>query len=562
VYSLPTSPNGTVIPRGSGITGRILIQIVDSNGVARDVTQQILSMGMTEGEPNAIIMLQRPLWAAFTQGSRDASTASPTPNPALNGDPAYSNTLTDILNKTHVGADGEIKVDIPNGFPTQNAALGYLTNIVDDTASGSQPVRPDVGATLNIADWGTSAWNTNRDWNAMVPINVYNIREGYINSSLAANAVYERGITHVVDINMRNLARWLDGVYDVNLLQGTNAVSTNVASPDGYTLYVSDRRGDKVKTDASSGTSVTTTNGMVDNEDIYGPNGVLDPGEDVQATGALVKDITELPDPATLPGSYGTDINKRAITTAAWTNLIGGNGADKNNAKYFRNSVRIFNGENLQVTGAAGKLSATKGITVSSENMIYIWGNYNTTGINAAPPDGTSSLNDNTTTYYYLGNQVPSSIVADAIFPISKTFFDAETALYPDVLGNRPADNAPTVAQETAVRAAIIAGNNLSALSGSPDAGNSASGESRLCGGMHNFPRFLENWTARWNFVGSMIPLYHSTQALGQYNADDGIYGAPTRNWAFDVTFTNPLKLPPGTPLFQHIEATGFRQVL
>jgi hypothetical protein len=567
VYGLPKSPNGTVIPRGAAITGHILIQIVDSNGVARDVTQQILSMGMTEGEPNAIIMLQRPLWAAFTQGSRDASTASPTPNPALNGDPGYSNTLTDILNKTHVGADGEIKTDATH--PVQNSTLGYLTAIVDDTASGVNPVRSDVSMNLNIADWGTSAWNTNGEWNAVVPINVYNIREGRINASLNAATVYERGITSVVDINMRNLARWLDGVYDVNLLQNTGAVSTNIASPDGYTLYVSDRRGDKVKALVDNGVPVNATNGMVDNEDIYGPNNVLDPGEDVQNTGTLVKDITELPDPAALAGSYGTDINKRAITAAAWTNLIGGSGSDKNNSKYFRNSVRLFNGENLQVSGATGKLSTTKGITISTENMVYIWGNYNTTGINNAPPDGTSSLNDNTTTYYYLGNQVPTSIVCDAFFPLSKTFFDSETSLYPDVLGSRPADNSPTVAQETAVRAAIIAGNNLSALSGAnpallagPDAGNSASGESRLCGGMHNFPRFLESWSARWNFVGSLIPLYHSTQAVGQYNADDGIYSPPIRNWAFDVTFTNPLRLPPGTPLFQHIEPTGFKQVL
>jgi hypothetical protein len=560
VYSLAKSSNGTVIPKGSGIGGHILIQIVDANGVVRDVTTEILSMGMTEGEPNAIIMLQRPLWAAFTQGSRDASTASPTPNPALNGDPGYSNTLTDILNKTHLGADGEIKTD--STHPAQNSTLGYLTAIVDDTALGVNPVRSDVSMTMNIADWGTGAWNINGEWNAVVPINVYNVREGYINSSLNSSTVYERGITSVVDINMRNLARWLDGVYDLNLLQGTGALSANVASPDGYTLYVSDRRGDKVKTLVDNGVTVNATNGMVDNEDIYGPNGALDPGEDVQNTGSLVKDITELPDPAALAGAYGTNINKRALTVAAWTNLVGGNGADKNNSKYFRNSVRLFNGENLQVTGATGKLSTTKGITVSTENMIYIWGNYNTTGINSAPPDGTSSLNDNTTTYYYLGNQVPTSIAADAFFPLSKTFFDSETSLYPDALGSRPADNSPTVAQETAVRAAIIAGNNLSALSGSPDAGNNASGESRLCGGMHNFPRFLENWTARWNFVGSLIPLYHSTQAVGQYNADDGIYGAPIRNWAFDVTFTNPLRLPPGTPLFQHIEPTGFRQVL
>jgi hypothetical protein len=115
---------------------------------------------------------------------------------------------------------------------------------------------------------------------------------------------------------------------------------------------------------------------MADNEDVYGPNGVLDPGEDVQQTGVLVKDTSELPDPAALSGSYGTDRIKRAVAVAAWTN--------PNN--YFRRSVRLFNGENLQVTGAAGKLSPTLGITVSTENPIYIWGNYNTTGINAAQP--------------------------------------------------------------------------------------------------------------------------------------------------------------------------------
>jgi hypothetical protein len=112
------------------------------------------------------------------------------------------------------------------------------------------------------------------------------------------------------------------------------------------------------------------------------------------------------------------------------------------------------------------------------------------------------------------------------------------------------------------VRAGIIAGNNLGALAGTPDAGNSSNNESRLNGGMHNFPRFLENWGGRFNFVGALIPLYRSTQAVGQYNNNADVYDAPTRNWAFDSTFREPLRLPPGTPLFQHVEPTGFRQVL
>src|SRR4030095_2811346 len=178
-----------------------------------------------------------------------------------------------------------------------------------------------------LTDWGTANWSTNRDWNAVVPINVYNIREGRINTALAGGNVYERGITNVIELNMRNLARWVDGVFDNNLLQGTGALSVNMASSDGYTVYVSDRRGDDVKSMTVNGMTFNATNGMVDNEDIYGPNGTLDPGEDVQLTGALVKDTNELPDPAVLtavaPG-YGADINRRAITVNDWTNLDGG----------------------------------------------------------------------------------------------------------------------------------------------------------------------------------------------------------------------------------------------
>src|SRR5205807_3055264 len=129
---------------------------------------------------------------------------------------------------------------------------------------------------------------------------------------------YERSIMNVVQLNMRNVARWFDGIYDNKLLQGTNALSTNTAKPDSYTIYVSDRRGDNVRTFVASGSTVTATNGMADNEDIYGPNGTLDPGEDVQETGALVKDTAELPDPVALSGTYGTDRTKRAIAVAAW----------------------------------------------------------------------------------------------------------------------------------------------------------------------------------------------------------------------------------------------------
>ena len=148
---------------------------------------------------------------------------------------------------------------------------------------------------------------------------------------------------------------------------------------------------------------------------------------------------------------------------------------------------------------------------------------------------------------------------------MSKTWFDASSAVNPDTSTRRLADfNLPNVGAETSVRAAIIAGNNLSAMAGTPDQGNGI--ESRLNGGMINFPRFVEDWYTvqrRWNYVGSFIPLYHSTQAVGPWSYVDPyiIYQPPIRDWAFDVTFQNPDKLPPSTPLFQHIEPTGFKQI-
>jgi hypothetical protein len=541
--------NGTAtrIPGGAGLSGRILIQIVDGAGNTIDVTQQILSMGVTVGEPNAIVTLQRPLWTAFTQGSRDAGAAA---NAAPDGT-TYSNCLTDIVGKTNIAADGQIQT-APG--PVQSG-LGYLTALVDD-AAGVQGVRADDAPVLNIADWGTANWSNNKEWNAIVPINIYNVREGCINS-VNCSAVYERGITNVVELNMRNLARWLDGVYDTTLLAASPAVSTNIANPAGFTVYVSDRRGDKVRPTLDfNGVVVNSSNGMVDNEDIYGPNGALDPGEDVQNSGALAKDTTELPDAAVLVGVYGADLTKQALTVAAWSN--------PNN--YFRHALRLFNGEDLQLSGGANKLSATQGLTISTENLLYIWGNYNTTGINLAPPLGTASLNDPTAAFNYLGDQVPASLISDAFFPLSKTWADSYGAMYPGNLGSRNADlNLPAVSPasaETAVRAGIISGNNLGALAGAPDAGNGAAGESRLNGGMHNFPRFLERWSFRWNFAGSLIPLYHSTQALGPYNANSTIYGAPIRNWAFDTTFLDPNKLPPATPQFQYVQPTAFRQLL
>ncbi|HEX8265071.1 MAG TPA: hypothetical protein VF596_06565 [Pyrinomonadaceae bacterium] len=531
-----TTGSSPYVPPGSGIKGRILIEIVKPDGTTLDVTQTILSMGVTVGEPNGIVYLQRPLWAAYVQGSRDRD--------------GNGFNLVNLINNYQTIADGEIKQPL-----TFAANRGYVTMSVSAADEDSGTIAREAVPPA--------------DYNRIVPINFYNVREGWVRSTLSKNDIYERGLMSVVEINMRNLARWLDGVYDNNLLAGTNAVSANINGAEGYVVYVSDRRGDKAKTEyLSDGTVFTSTNGIVDNEDIYGPNGVLDAGEDVidfgwnvggtSKKGTLQKDTTELPDSGTLgitPAATATAAERTSRADFVFGTQV----------SYFRRSVRLFNGETLSTTGAANKLSATKGITISSENPVYIWGNYNATGITGIPASG-STLNDGG----FTGAQVPASIVCDAFFPISKTWFDASSALYPEgmqgsTLYRKADENAATVSESTTVRTGIIAGTTISAVSGSP--GRNANDE-RINGGIHNYPRFLELWSiggvdSPWNYTGSLIPLFHSTQAISQYeDSGSNIYVPPRRNWSFDETFLSPQKLPPGTPFFQYVQATGFRQKL
>jgi hypothetical protein len=279
----------------------------------------------------------------------------------------------------------------------------------------------------------------------------------------------------------------------------------------------------------------------------------------VSKKGTLQRDLTELPTTGKV-FSLSSYPDRLARAMAVMQHPV----------SYFRRSVRLFDGEDLLISTAPKKLSKTKGITIASENMVYIWGNYNTTGISGIPPGG-STLNNGG----YTGDQVPASIACDAFFPLSKTWFDGLSAMRPEGSSDprnsvgtpyRMADAGITsLTDETAVRAGIIAGTTISSLTAKP--GRDSEGL-RCNGGIVNYPRFLELWnlngiTKTWSYTGSFIPLYRSTQALSQWENDTSvIYMPPNRNWSFDTTFLTPNKLPPGTPFFQYVQATAFRQKL
>ncbi len=81
-------------------------------------------------------------------------------------------------------------------------------------------------------------------------------------------------------------------------------------------------------------------------------------------------------------------------------------------------------------------------------------------------------------------------------------------------------------------------------------------------GGLHNFLRFLENWSGdTLYYKGSLVSLFYSTYATGTFKCCNYmVYEPPTRNYKFDPLFTSPENLPPGTPMFRDIDNLSYRQ--
>src|SRR5208282_904230 len=81
-------------------------------------------------------------------------------------------------------------------------------------------------------------------------------------------------------------------------------------------------------------------------------------------------------------------------------------------------------------------------------------------------------------------------------------------------------------------------------------------------GGVHNFLRYLENWNGALNYTGSIVSLYYSTYNTGVYKCCNVVYNPPTRAYSFDLDFSTPAGLPPGTPMFRDVNSLGFREML
>jgi Tfp pilus assembly protein PilX len=519
-----TPLNGNRFYTGSQIW--IKIELVGINNMdntvqTQDVTEDILSLGLTEQAPiitvsestkfsisgygnkdsRSVIKLQRWLMPGVPVTATDTNFMS---SFSWNGTD-YNLVLTDeCTDSSYTNCTG-----IDNGTTSYFSGDSHKYNAVVDDLTKFRRVAP-------------------------FPIEMFDTREGLYNDDLNVGTVYgsnipKSGVMSMLDIDVANLRNFLNGNYNLSMpssgttfsaANGRALQNTDVPEANGWVLYVSDRRSD------------ADFDGEYDMEDIYGNNdGLLQPGEDINNNNRL-----------------DTDFLNEAVRYTGSGNVESPAAAAALDHPYYRRGVRLISGQVLPGIYDATNSLNTKGFTVASENAVYVQGNYNATGISTIgnPTPSTAYQPQNT------ANHIPASIVSDAVMILSNSWSDSRSFRYPFTLGSR-------VASETTVRFAMLAGDARSSFEGSPNQGG---GDPRLAGGVHNFKRFLEKWSGvRLNYTGSLINLYNSRNNNGAFKCCSKIYSPPTRNWVFDTSFLDPTRLPPGTPFFQNIQLTGFQRV-
>ena len=194
----------------------------------------------------------------------------------------------------------------------------------------------------------------------------------------------------------------------------------------------------------------------------------------------------------------------------------------------FNNLIYISDTSASQVGGTPkrgirvknGAIMPDAGMTVASQNPVYVQGDYNTGGSN--PPSNSGDYTRPQVSGY---TRKPCAIAADAVNILSNSWNDSNSS---SGLSSRIASN-------TTVNTAIVSGIV-------PSANNYYSG------GAENFPRFLENWSGgkTLTYYGSMVELYQSQQSIGLWGSAN-VYNPPNRQWFFDTNlqvYTPPGSLP------------------
>jgi hypothetical protein len=457
-------------------------------------------------------------------------------NPIGTNPPVWTDVTAEILN---LGVAGPANVfTAPNCDPTPNAVI-RLYHVRDNVDR--------VAGVCNTAA-GTTSANTDDYW----PNVLYDTREGNFRDQTRDPADFQLaygGMMNYVAFDVNNFRRWLAGTIGAS---GANALNQN-----GFVVYFSDRRNNKnqavtpVETGEYGFEDVVNPTGraldglMAATGD---PSGVLETGEDVNAPTPLpvvapfyvpvLDDYGKFPQicaatTATSMGCVGVPAAPLVAATRPWHRIVGQWVGMVNRPIFFRRALKLVN-------GGLGNLPAP-GLTVASENPVYVQGNYNAS-----------------TTVLSTDVHQAAAILGDSITLLSNGWNDANSFQAPN-------DRLGRVATTTGYRFAAVAGKSLSFPF---PAGTTVTASGYFLfgtdGGVANFLKYMEEWPmgTSINYRGSIVSLFISRQATGTYKCCERVYDYSGRNYFFDTDFLLPALLPPATPMFRDVNTLTFRQLL
>lgn len=416
----------------------------------------------------------------------------------------------------------------PPTAASPNAIHPNAILLFQELADRNQNGSIDIGELVIDSTTSTyySGAQTRNNW---YPINFYDVREGELRENpQTITTCRVGGIMNLVEIDVNNLRKWLAGSI------GTSGTNVEYTSQNGYILYFSDRRGMVVNPTGGY------KNGEYGYEDVINvgttsapPDNQLEAGEDADQDGQL-----DTWGKATLGLGFGSGNSGNPYSTVSCLSV-----ARPNWVSGARHGVRL-------VDGSVGELPSRNdglggGFTLASENPAYVLGDYNASSANG--------FNDPSSP---ASPHVSAAVIADTVTMLSNAFTDLKTFQCPDE--TRSSNCTPgRSASQTYYRLAIASGRNLT-FPHPAGTGNDFGTD----GGVHNFLRFLENWSGvNANYLGSMASMYYSQYATGIFKCCSMVYQPPSRHYSFDTDFLNMNKLPPGTPKFRDVESVGYQQV-
>ena len=209
--------------------------------------------------------------------------------------------------------------------------------------------------------------------------------------------------------------------------------------------------------------------------------------------------------------------------------------------------VRIFGSANIPLPGGIGASADPTGVTVVSDQAIYVVGDYNRGPVNAGD----------------LPRQ-PAALIGDSVNVLSNNYWKtngncADPCQFNDSQSDLFLNNARRNATATRINSAFLAG-----VDKTPDG---FLGTASYNGGLENYPRFHENWGVVLTYQGSFVSLGTPKHVDGAWCGTGGdntggcnIYNAPQRNWNFDPAFNDVANLPPLTPRFVYVQQVLFTE--